>query len=211
MFNGAVIKQYIFTSFICTRGVCRGHSVILEVIIYVFILFKCNPGSMRSRSCDIWDTVAPSTSMKEIYYRYTQMVRTTSSCSLKFAHSVIWESWILLFAFKSILKSNEASDKSVLMLITWSWRCCTSDWLNDLLFLAGSVRTSFGLLDSRWIAKTAELSLCKYYAWVQQSNRLVCPICHVRVKIICVCVQHLLFTHSMSLLTHFLCVCSLLS
>lgn len=119
--------------------------------------------------------------------------------------------WILLFAFKSILKSNEASDKSVLMLITWSWRCCTSDWLNDLLFLAGSVRTSFGLLDSRWIAKTAELSLCKYYAWVQQSNRLVCPICHVRVKIICVCVQHLLFTHSMSLLTHFLCVCSLLS
>lgn len=88
-------------------------------------------------------------------------------------------------------------------------------WLAQLLFdpsgfsSAGSVRTSFELLDSGWIVKMAELSLlCKYYAWVQQSNRVVCPTCHVRVKFICVCVcpASSLVTHSVSLLTHW-CIC----
>lgn len=42
---------------------------------------------------------------------------------------------------------------------------------------------------------------------VQQSNPLVCPACHVHVKMICMCVQHPLYSHTPSFHTFYVCVC----
>lgn len=179
---------------------------------------------MRSWSCDmrysgpsnlhVWDLLQIHTNGTDNIFLFSKV------CTL-LPFFVIWESWILILTFYSgcliysiilqISASSEVSDKPVVVLITWSR---ASDWLSFCLThlafsSAGSVRTSFELLDSGWIVKMTELSLlCKYYAWVQQSNRVVCPTCHVRVKFICVCVcpASSLVTHSVSLLTHW-CIC----
>lgn len=224
-----IFTFYIFIHFIYTQGRCRGHSVMLVVIIYVFIYLNV---TLALWDCGhvTWDTVAPPSSMFEIYYRYTRMVQTASFCSLKSAHPTFffeiagfwfWHFYIgcliyfIILPSNQISISNEASDKPVIMVMLWIW-------LAQLLFdpsglsSAGSVRMSFELLDSGGNRKNGRALvvvqiLCMSPA--KQPCGLSYMSCTCKVYL-CVCVSSIFSSHTLRVPINtlmYLCVCCFLS